>query len=233
MQSDQTNSAVADVSFPEIRAVIFDMDGLMLDTERLAQEAWQQAGADLGYDLPDAIYRQAIGRTAPATEVIFRGHFGAESPFEAIYERKQQYYHAAIEEGRVALKAGLLPLLDCIDRLGLPKAVATSTARPLALQKLRATNLLDRFPHIVCGNEVANGKPAPDIFLAAAAKLNVPPPVCLVLEDSPAGIRAAHAAGMIPIHVPDLVPTTDDIRALAHRVVADLHAVCVLLESLY
>lgn len=208
-----------------IQAVIFDMDGLMLDTERLAQEAWQQAGTDLGYDLPDEIYRQAIGRTAPATEAIFRAHFGQDSPFEAIYERKQQYYHTAIAEGRVALKPGLLELLDLIDARGLPKAVATSTARPLALQKLQATHLLERFPHIVCGDEIANGKPAPDIFLAAAAKLQIEPAHCLVLEDSHAGIRAAHAAGMLPVHIPDLVPSTAEISALVHRTVDSLYAV--------
>lgn len=214
-----------------IKAVIFDMDGLMLDTERLAQAAWQQAGRDLGYDLPDAIYRLAIGRTAQATEIIFREHFGPDSPYEEIYQRKQQYYHEAIETGRVARKAGLVELLDAIDKRGLPKAVATSTARPLALQKLKATNLLERFAHIVCGNEIPNGKPAPDIFLAAAAKLQVAPRHCLVLEDSPAGIRAAHAAQMIPIHIPDLVTPEPEISALAHRTVDSLHAVLALISE--
>lgn len=208
-----------------IDAVIFDMDGLMLDTERLAQQAWQQAGAELGYSLPDEIYRQAIGRTAQATAEIFRAHLGLESPFEAIYQRKQTYYHNAIEEGRVARKHGLLELLELLDQRTLPKAVATSTARPLALQKLAATALLDRFPTIVCGNEVPNGKPAPDIFLAAAAKLDIAPAHCLVLEDSPAGIRAAHAAGMIPILIPDLVTPPPEICALAYKVVSSLHDV--------
>lgn len=217
---------------PVISAVIFDMDGLMLDTERIAQAAWQRAGAELGYSLPDEIYLQAVGRTAPATELLFRGHLGQDAPFEAIYQRKQQYYHEAIEQGQVPLKTGLLELLDHLDELALPKAVATSTARPLAEQKLRATGLFERFPIIVCGNEVPNGKPAPDIFLAAAAKLNVDPAHCLVLEDSPAGIRAAHAAGMLAIHIPDLIPTSDEIAQLAYHVAADLSAVAAILPSL-
>ncbi|MCB0064606.1 MAG: HAD family phosphatase [Caldilineaceae bacterium] len=216
---------------PIIRAVIFDMDGLMLDTERLAQEAWQQAGADLGYDLPDEIYRLAIGRTAQATAEIFGGHFGADSPFDEIYQRKQQYYHTAIEEGRITLKAGLLALLAAIEERALPKAVATSTARPLALQKLAATNLLPHFTTIVCGNEVPNGKPAPDIFLAAAAKLAVTPADCLVLEDSPAGIRAAHAAGMIPILIPDLVVPPAEVRQLAYQTVTSLYDVLPLIAE--
>jgi len=217
---------------PLIQAVIFDMDGLMLDTERIAQIAWQRAGTELGYTLPDEIYLQAVGRTAPATEAIFRGHMGQEAPFDAIYQRKQHYYHAAIEEGQVPLKAGLLDLLDLLDELPLPKAVATSTARPLAEQKLRATGLRERFPFIVCGNEVPNGKPAPDIFLAAAAKLQVTPAHCLVLEDSPAGIRAAHAAGMLAVHIPDLIPTSDEIAEIAYAIVADLHAIPTLLQRL-
>ncbi len=214
-----------------IAAVIFDMDGLMLDTERIAQQAWQRAGTELGYELPDEIYRQAIGRTAPATEAIFRAHLGADSPFDAIYQRKQHYYHAAIEAGEIARKAGLLELLDCLDQLALPKAVATSTARPLALQKLRSTGLLDHFPHLVCGDEIPNGKPAPDIFLAAAASLGVAPAHCLVLEDSHAGIRAAHAAAMIPIHIPDLVAPTAETRSLVYKIVDSLHDVCALLNA--
>lgn len=216
---------------PLIRAIIFDMDGLMLDTERIAQQAWQQAGTDLGYTLPDEIYRQAIGRTAQATEQIFRAYLGNNSPFDEIYQRKQQYYHEAIEAGRIPRKAGLSALLDLVDELGLSKAVATSTARPLAIQKLRVTDLLGRFPDLVCGDEVANGKPAPDIFLAAAAKLEMSPSYCLVLEDSPAGVRAAHAAGMIPIHVPDLIAPSAEIRQLAYCVVDDLFAVQALVEE--
>ncbi|MEZ4675595.1 MAG: HAD family phosphatase [Caldilineaceae bacterium] len=212
-----------------VKAVIFDMDGLMLDTERLAQAAWQRAGAELGYDLPDAIYLQAVGRTAQATEVIFRAHFGLDSPFDAIYQRKQHYYHEAIAAGRVPLKAGLLELLDLLDKQGIPKAVATSTARSLALQKLQATQLLTRFPHIVCGDEVPNGKPAPDIFLAAAAQLAIAPTYCLVLEDSPAGVRAAHAAGMRAVHIPDLIPPAPETVALAYRVVGSLYDVPGLL----
>ena len=108
--------------------------------------------------------------------------------------------------------------------------MATSTARPLAEQKLRATGLFERFSIIVCGNEVPNGKPAPDIFLAAAAKLNITPAHCLVLEDSPAGIRAAHAAGMRAVHIPDLIPTSEEIAAIAYHVAADLYGVPFLLR---
>ncbi|MEM7134059.1 MAG: HAD family phosphatase [Chloroflexota bacterium] len=216
-------------SYPEIHAVIFDMDGLMLDTERIAQEAWQQAGQEWGFELPDEIYLQAVGRTAKDTGMIFRSAFGPDFPFDAMYDRKQALLHQAIEEGNVPTKPGLFELLDFLEERQMPKAVATSTARPVALTKLTKTKLLGHFPVIVCGNEVAIGKPAPDIFLVAAEQLGANPATTLVLEDSVAGIKAAHAAGMIPVNIPDLKEPSDEVRALAYRILSNLHEVKNLL----
>jgi HAD superfamily hydrolase (TIGR01509 family) len=215
---------------PPITAVIFDMDGLMIDTERMAQRAWQRAGAEFGFALPDALYLQAVGRTAKATEALFRAGLGADFPFEAVYERKQHYLYTTIEQEGIPTKPGLLELLDLVDRLALHKAVATSTARVLAIKKLTAAALLQRFDTLVCGDEVPNGKPAPDIFLAAAQKLGAAPEQCVVLEDSSAGIKAAHAAGMRAIMVPDLIQPTAEITPLAYCVMEDLHQVIALLS---
>ncbi|MEZ4862110.1 MAG: HAD family phosphatase [Caldilineaceae bacterium] len=213
-----------------IVAIIFDMDGLMLDTERMAQRAWQRAGAEFGYDFSEEIYLHAVGRTAPATEALFRQSFGPGFPFEQIYARKQEYLYGAIDREGIPTKPGLLELLEWLDQRQIAKAVATSTARPLAMRKLTAAKLLDRFSAIVCGNEVPNGKPAPDIFLAAAQLLDVAPDACIVLEDSTAGIKAAHAAGMQSIMVPDLIQPTAEITALADRVLPSLHQVLELLN---
>lgn len=215
---------------PPFTAILFDMDGLMIDTERMAQRAWQQAGAEFGFTLPAALYLQAVGRTAPATEALFRAGLGADFPFAAVYARKQHYLYTAIEEEGIPTKPGLLELLDRVERREIAKAVATSTARVLAIKKLTAAKLLRRFDTMVCGDEVAQGKPAPDIFLAAAAKLGVAPAHCLVLEDSSAGIQAAHAAGMRAIWVPDLIQPSPAITPLAYSVVRDLHEVRQLLD---
>lgn len=217
--------------YPSTTAILFDMDGLMIDTERMAQRAWQRAGAEFGFTLPDALYLQAVGRTAKATEVLFRAGLGVDFPFEAVYARKQHYLYTAIEEEGIPTKPGLLELLDLVDQQGIAKAVATSTARMLALKKLTAANLLHRFETMVCGDEVAQGKPAPDIFLAAAAKLGVAPAHCIVLEDSSAGIQAAHAAGMRAIWVPDLIQPTATMTPLADRVLTNLYQVIDLLST--
>ena len=216
---------------PKISAIIFDMDGLMLDTERIAQQAWRAAGAEWDYTLPDAVYLSVVGRTVRDTEASFLEAFGPEFPFRAMYDRKQEITDDLIAQHGIPTKPGLWELLEQIESLGLAKAVATSTARPRATQKLTLTRLIDRFPFIVCGNEIPRGKPAPDIFLSAAEKLNVSPQHCLVLEDSEAGIKAAHAAGMTPVMVPDMKQPSPEIQTLAFRVLDSLHAVRPLLHD--
>ena len=214
----------------QFSAIIFDMDGLMLDTERLARRAWRQAGAEWGYAIPDEVYLLAVGRTKPDTEKLFRDALGPDFPFQEMYEHKQAYMQAATEDG-IPIKPGLFDLLARIDALGLAKTVATSTARPMAIQKLTLSGLIERFDFIVCGDEVANGKPAPDIYLAAALGLKASPTECLVLEDSEAGIRAAYAAGMTPVMIPDLKQPSPETRALAYRVLPSLAEVVGLLNS--
>lgn len=206
----------------DFRAVLFDMDGLMLDTERLAREAWLATMRLWGYELSDEVYLQVLGTTGARTRDIFRQAFGSDIPIEAMYAYKQRYIDDAIRANRIRVKPGLTALLDRLDAWRVPKAVASSTARSLVMQKLEAVGLVGRFDAIVAGDEVAHGKPAPDIFYEAARRLNVRPASCIVLEDSENGIRAAHAAGMLSIMVPDLKPPDEEVRRLAYRVVPSL-----------
>lgn len=214
----------------EIQAVIFDMDGLMLDTERLAQRAWQEAAQAWDYDLPDHVFLAAVGRTAADTGAIFAEDYGEGFPFEEMYARKQDLLHAMIYNDGIPTMPGLFELLDFIDTVGLAKAVATSTARALAEVKLAQAELRPRFEVVICGDEVTHGKPAPDIFLAAAQGLQIPPQHCMVLEDSDAGVRAAHAAGMMPVWIPDLKAPTPETSVLAHAILSSLHQVPELLK---
>lgn len=215
-----------------ISAVIFDMDGLMFDSERVGRAAWRQAGEEFGYNIGDEHYQQVSGRTVADATEVFRGIFGEDFPFQEIRRRRVQIARDYFEQHGVPIKPGLLELLDYLDARALPRAVATSTDYAPAMEKLTRTALAKRMHAIVTGDRVARGKPAPDIFFAAAKQLNADPPRCLVLEDSEAGIRAAHSAGMIPVMVPDLKQPSEEVRRLAVLVAASLDEVREWMEGL-
>lgn len=222
----------SNVQSATVAAVIFDMDGLMFDTEVVARMAWRKALADHGLQIGDEAYIQIVGRTQQDTTRILREVLGDELPVEEIRARKIAHLEAHLEQHGVPLKPGLAALLDELDELRLPRAVASSTYRAIVERRLAVTGLRQRFHAVVGGDQVAQGKPAPDIYLAAREQLGVPAEGCLVLEDSAAGIQAAHAAGMIPVLVPDLVPSAAATVALAYRVVASLSEVSPVIRSL-
>jgi HAD superfamily hydrolase (TIGR01509 family) len=205
-----------------VEAVIFDMDGVILDSEGPATMAWKRAMADLGYRLTDELNQQLIGRNVPDSNAILRSTLGADFPAEAARQGATRLFAELTAAQGIPVKSGLAGLLDFLDAKELKRAVATSTAREDCERALTRCKLLERFKVIVCGDEVAVGKPAPDIFLRAAKLLEAAPEACVVLEDSFAGIRAAHAARMIPIMVPDRLQPDDTIRRLAHTVVPSL-----------
>ena len=206
-------------------AVIFDMDGLMFDTERIAIEAWQRAGRMYGYDMPEALILQSVGRNVEDTQLLFEQALGATFDFCGVRALRVQYAADIITQRGVPIKNGLMELLDMLTNVSAPKAIATSTERMRAETLLKSANVRERFEVVVCGDEVQHGKPSPDIFLLAASKLHIAPSRCFVLEDSESGIRAAVNAGMRPIMIPDLKPPTPELHHLAERIFPDLHHV--------
>lgn len=213
-------------------AVLFDMDGLMIDSERISQQAWERALAEQGYTLTPEAYYSVIGLTVPRALETFGKLFGPSAPLTDIYQRKQEYAETMMTRDGIGVQPGLLELLDCLDGQRLPRAVASSTARLMLDRKLAMTGLAQRFAITVAGDEVKHGKPAPDIFLAAAERLGVSPAQCVVLEDSDSGIKAAHAAGMLAVMVPDLKPPSEESRQLAYRVFGSLHEAKGFLKGL-
>ena len=209
-------------SISECKAIIFDMDGLLIDTERLALKAWQLAGADFGFPINDEIFISMVGRNRRDRDCTLVEIFGSDFPVDAVGKRYRTYVDGWIDEGKLAVKSGVLELLDFLDKISMPRAVATSTEYERAIYKLSLMNLLDHFPIVIAGDQIEKGKPAPDIFLAAAAQLGVLPEGCLVLEDSDAGIRAAYEAGMTPVMIPDMKPPSKESLAFAHRIFGKL-----------
>ena len=205
-------------------AVVFDMDGLMFDTERLARDAWRCAMADHGYALDDEVYLTAVGRTVAGACSVFMEAFGPDLPIAEIETAKARYLRHMLEPGP-PLKPGLLALLEGLEALHRPLAVASATARVEVELRLAGVGLLERFGVVVGGDEVERGKPAPDLFLLAAERLRACPADCVVLEDSEAGVEAAAAAGMAVVVVPDLVEPSPAVRAVARAVLPSLEGV--------
>jgi HAD superfamily hydrolase (TIGR01509 family) len=206
----------------EPAAVIFDMDGLMLDTERVGQAAYRRAAQEAGYPVSDELYLRTVGRDERATRSLFLDYYGQDFPYDAFNGRCRRIKRELHEREGVRCKPGLFELLDYLEARDIALAVATSTARARAQRLLTSVNLFQRFQVSVCGDEVLQGKPWPDIFLKAAAALDIAPSETLVLEDSDAGVRAAHAAGMRSIIVPDLKLPSPDIAALSERTCVSL-----------
>ncbi len=215
-----------------IEAVIFDIDGLMIDSERVSQRSWGQVMAEAGYTLTEAIYLQMIGRTEKDVKHILAAQFGAQFPFERMYTNREARFFEIIASEGIPVKPGLLELISWVKSKHLKIAVATSTYCRLAESKLAAAHIREHFDVIVSGDEVVNGKPAPDLFLAAAARIDADPTRCVVLEDSQAGIQAAYAAGMYPILVPDMQPIEEHVVKLAHGVIKTLDQAVPLIQGL-
>jgi len=216
----------------KIDLVIFDMDGLMIDTEPASKEGWRAGLEHFGFEMDEELYISLIGRGINAAKHLLSDKYGAAFDFDKAREiRAEQMEIFLAKNGGLAMKKGLLPLLDCLDKLKINKCVATSTERDSMERKLTELNLLTRFNGFVTGDQVALGKPNPEVFLKAAELMNVPPQNCLVLEDSPAGINAAHNANMPCIMVPDMVPPDDDLLKKIYALCQDLDEVAEIISK--
>lgn len=209
-------------------AVVFDMDGLLFDTETLYQEAGALAARDLALEMTPELFRSMVGLPWLATGAMLTKHFGPSFDVDAFAKIWRGHFNVIVET-RLALKPGVVELLDCLDEHKLPRAIATSSSHKTAQHHLAFHNLAGRFHHVVASGDYAAGKPAPDPYLMAARRLGVEPGLCLALEDSYNGVRSASAAGMMTIMVPDLLDPTDEIRGLCTLIAKDLHTVRGLL----
>ena len=208
---------------PSLRAVIFDLDGLMVDSEPLAERAWNQVLACYGHRLDSQMFSDILGLRVVDSARLICQHFRLTiSPQEAADERDRLFLEAV--PTRLRARAGLYPLLDELADRGLPLGIATSGHRRYVTLALRTLAIESFFQAIATGDEVARGKPAPDVYLLAAARLGVPPARCLALEDAPLGGAAARAAGMVCVAVPNEWTASLDFPG-AYRVFSSLNEV--------
>jgi HAD superfamily hydrolase (TIGR01509 family) len=211
-------------------AVIFDMDGLIFDTETLYQEAFLAAASGGGHDLPIPIIQSTIGVPWAQSRVMLLAHMGSDFPIDQYYEKVIGHFDL-LAATQLRIKPGVVELLDVLDRLDLPRGIATSSAHSTVQSHLNAHGLADRFHAVIGHGDYAAGKPAPDPFLMVAQRLGVDPARCLALEDSYNGVRSATAAGMMTFMVPDLLSPTSEIQSLCTGVVSDLHTVRELIMT--
>lgn len=214
-----------------LTAVVFDMDGLMLDTEVIGKRSWEHSATKIGLSLPLDYYPRVIGRTTASIRPLLLEWFGQDFPVDTFIAESNRFYQESIHSQPPAIKQGLTELLKALAVANIPCGVATSTRRASAIYKLTVTGILPYFKAVTAGDEVTNSKPAPDIYLRAVEKLGISPKQCLALEDSEAGIRSAKAAGLTAFMVPDLVTPSQEIRDLADGIFDNLDNVQAWLRT--
>ena len=215
-----------------IKAILFDLDGVILDTEKLYTRFWQEAAQFYGYPMTR---EQALGMRSLSRgigEAKLKSYFGESIDYEQVRTKRVELMSAYIEKEGVEAKPGIVELLDYLDAYGIKRAIATSSPLDRTREYLSKVGLLDRFDELVSGHMVEKGKPEPDIYLYAASKLDLSPNECMVLEDSPAGILAAHRAGCVPVMVPDQDRPSEETRKLLYAVAESLCDVPALLKNI-
>jgi HAD superfamily hydrolase (TIGR01509 family) len=205
-----------------IQAFIFDMDGLLLDTEGVYKRSWTEAARRLGFDLTDEIYLMLIGITVADCEKQLVEVFGPRFPLDEFRKDARSRYEAIVETEGIPLKSGVREMLEWARQKNIPAAVATSTVSAEAQARLAKQGILKEFRFLIGGEMVSRGKPDPEIFLRAAEALGIDPSHCLVFEDAHSGVRAAKAANMQVLLIPDMLPSTPEIEQVATHVCESL-----------
>lgn len=197
-----------------VKAVIFDMDGLILDTEKLLVKYWCQAANEAGFPMQreHALNIRSLARKFAIP--YLQGIFGEEFDYVSIRTRRMELMTQALEKDGLETKKGIRELLQYLKENGISAAVATATDLERTKDYLSKVGIFECFDKIVCATMVESGKPKPDIYLHAAQQLGLPPEQCMALEDSPNGVRSAAAAGCVTVMVPDLTQPDEELNGL-------------------
>ncbi len=205
-----------------MKAVVFDMDGVIFDSERRVLECWEEIANNNGFEGINEVFPKCLGLNREKTREVMLAYYGEDFPYDEFRVEASKLFHARYDGGRLPMKPGVVELLSWLKESGMQIALATSTRSASVMPDLRDAGILPYFDAVVCGDMVANSKPAPDSFLKACEELGVEPAEAFAVEDSFNGVRSATCAGLRTIMVPDMKEPDDEMRALAECVLRSL-----------
>ena len=205
-----------------IDTVIFDMDGVIFDSEILVLQCWREVAERHGIENVDAACHECLGTNSVVSKGIFLKHYGEDFPYDEYKAEMSALFHEQAAGGKLPMKPGVTGLLQTLKKNGRKVALASSTRKAVVEQELRDAGILPYFDRVICGDMVKRSKPEPDIYLEACRQIHVMPEQAYAIEDSYNGIRSAHAAGLHPIMVPDLAPVTGEMQELSDVILDSL-----------
>lgn len=213
-----------------MKAVVFDMDGVIFDSERLVMDIWRKLGEMHHFEGVEKVCQECLGTNKQTSKKIFLKHYGASFPYDEYAAESSKMYHESYD-GRLPMKKGVVNLLSYLKSHHYSIALASSTREYTVKLQLKNAGILDYFDAVICGDMVKHSKPDPEIYLTACQALNVLPSDAYGIEDSYNGIRSCTRAGMHAIMVPDLKQPDDEMKQLAEVILPDLDAVCEYIEK--
>lgn len=214
-----------------MKAVIFDMDGVIFDSERTNLDCWNIIADKYGFERPEIIYKKTIGVKAETAKLMYLEYYGEDFPYDKYAEEKSILFHSEYDGGNLPIKQGVKELLEYFKSNGYHLSLASSTRVCIVEQQIKDAGFYDCFDRIIGGDMIEKSKPAPDIFLKAVEGLEITPEDVYVIEDSYNGIRAAFNAGMMPIMVPDMLSPTDEMKEKSKLIFNNLNEVKEYFES--
>lgn len=204
------------------KAVIFDMDGVIFDSERLVLECWKEIAQREGMEHMEEVFRKCIGTNTKKTKEILLQHYGQEFAYDAFRKEASNLFHSRYDNGRLPMKVGIKELLLYLKEQGFHIGLASSTRYEVVQKELQDAGILSYFQSLTCGDMVKQSKPEPEIFLKACESLSVDAKEAIAIEDSFNGIRSAYRAGMFPIMVPDMITPNEEMKQLAGKILNNL-----------
>lgn len=205
-----------------MKAVVFDMDGVLFDTERLCLESWEEIAKIYGLDGMREFFPSCIGRNKEDDRILFLERYGADADYEGFRREASKWFHEAIDKRGIPTKSGVKEILTYLKEAGFLIGLASSSSRSSVLSNLEKAQITDYFQTIVSGDMVQHSKPEPDIYLIACRELGIEPGETYAIEDSYNGIRSAYRAGMVPIMVPDMLPPDEEMAQKSRVICKDL-----------